>query len=37
VLADPARRAEMSRRGRDLIDGCGALRVADEIGTLCAF
>jgi len=36
LLGDSGRRFEMSRRGRDLIDGQGAPRVAKEIGQLCA-
>jgi UDP-2,4-diacetamido-2,4,6-trideoxy-beta-L-altropyranose hydrolase len=34
AVADPAEREEMSRRGRLLVDGRGASRVADEIVTL---
>ena len=35
LLGDRERRANMSRRGRELIDGCGALRIARKIGRLC--
>jgi len=31
LVADPRRRAEMSRRGRDLVDGRGAARVARAV------
>ncbi len=35
LLDDPKRRTNMGRRGRELIDGWGALRIARRIGTLC--
>ena len=31
LLDDPARRSEMAERGRDLVDGQGAARVADAV------
>jgi UDP-2,4-diacetamido-2,4,6-trideoxy-beta-L-altropyranose hydrolase len=31
LMADPERRAEMSRHGRELIDGAGADRVVDAL------
>jgi UDP-2,4-diacetamido-2,4,6-trideoxy-beta-L-altropyranose hydrolase len=36
LLDDPARRAQMAVRGRDLVDGQGASRVADAIRHLVA-
>jgi UDP-2,4-diacetamido-2,4,6-trideoxy-beta-L-altropyranose hydrolase len=36
LLDDPARRAQMAVRGRDLVDGKGASRVADAIRHLVA-
>jgi len=35
LLGDPERRATMSHRGRELIDGWGAVRIAERIGRLC--